>query len=193
MRSKCRLLCVVMFCLGGTAAVSQAPDTSHLRDQRYCEVLLGSGGLIVPKKLAVYNTIGLNTCPEDLWSRITVDSVKKETGAKFVKLNGPRHWVVDNFVNSRLQNQTIRNFGGISMREAGILDVHLNMLSAASTSSPASPSISSSTRTGQSISCSPTASRRNHSPSIRYPSFAVSCTCRKVGGTATSLSSMTSS
>lgn len=109
------------------AAFAQAPSTSELRDQRYCEVLLGSGGFLTPTRLDVYNTIGLNECPADLWSKLTEASMKKETGAKFVKLNGPRHWVIDNFVNSKLVNPTIRSFGGIPMREAGILNIHINL------------------------------------------------------------------
>lgn len=111
-----------------TTASAQAPSTTELRDQRYCEVLLGSGGFITPTRLDVCNTIGLNQCPEALWSKLTVSAVKKETGAKFVKLNGPRHWVIDNFVNSQLVNPTLRTFGGIPMREAGVLNIHLSLM-----------------------------------------------------------------
>jgi hypothetical protein len=110
------------------ATASSLPPTSELRDQRYGEVLLGSGGLIVPSRLDVYNTIGLNLCPEDLWSKLTVAGVKQETGARFVKLNGPRHWTIDNFVDSALASPTIRSFGGLEMRKAGVLKVSLGML-----------------------------------------------------------------
>jgi hypothetical protein len=127
MRLRSTALLPLLACLA-LASSAQAPDTNHLRDQRYCEILLGSGGFITPTRLDVYNTIGLDTCPQDLWSKITVDSVKKETGAKFVRLNGPRHWTLDNFVDSKLVATNIRSFGGVEMREAGVLEVHVGLL-----------------------------------------------------------------
>jgi hypothetical protein len=104
---------------------SYAADTLNLRDQRYCEVLLGTGGFILPNQLDVYNTIGLNECPEDLWSRLNAKKIKKENRAKSAILNGPRHWTIDGFKNSSLQNIEVKNFDGLVMRKAGILKVSL--------------------------------------------------------------------
>ncbi len=100
----------------------------NLRDARYCEILLGTGGLIIPKEIDVYNTIGLNDCPQNLWSKMDPGQIKNETGAKIVKLNGPRHWLIDSFSGSSLIDPTVKNFGGIQMREAGILEVTQDLL-----------------------------------------------------------------
>jgi hypothetical protein len=92
-----------------------------LRDQRYCEVLVGAHGSYFPHELIVYNTVGLNDCPQSLWSRITAAKVKAEARAHFVRLNGPRHWTIDAFVGSELLNPAVRTFEGLAMREAGVL------------------------------------------------------------------------
>jgi hypothetical protein len=92
-----------------------------LRDQRYCEVLVGAHGSNFPHELIVYNTVGLNDCPQWLWSRITAAKVKAEARAHFVRLNGPRHWTIDAFVGSELLNPAVRTFEGLAMREAGVL------------------------------------------------------------------------
>jgi hypothetical protein len=100
-----------------------AGDLSDLRGKRYGEVLLGTGGLIMPKQVEVYNTIGLNDCPDALWSKLDPKKIKQDTGAKFVRLNGPRYWVIDGMKNSSLVSKDKKNFGGIDMREAGILQL----------------------------------------------------------------------
>jgi hypothetical protein len=92
-----------------------------LRDQRYCEVLVGAHGSYFPHELIVYNTVGLNDCPQSLWSRITAAKVKAEARAHFVRLNGPRHWTIDAFVGSELLNPAVRTFEGLAMHEAGVL------------------------------------------------------------------------
>jgi hypothetical protein len=97
---------------------SSLPD---LRDQRYCEILLGAHGSYFPHELTVYNTIGLNDCPQPLWSRLTAARVKAESRAHVVRLNGPRHWTLDAFVGSELLNPAVRSFDGLAMREAGVL------------------------------------------------------------------------
>jgi hypothetical protein len=43
----------------------------------------------------VYNTLGLNDCPPELWDKITEATMKKRFGALKVMLNGPRHFVMD--------------------------------------------------------------------------------------------------
>jgi hypothetical protein len=63
----------------------------------------------------VFNTIGLNDCPETL--------VKAETRAGFARLNGPRRWTSDGFVGSALVDPAVRTFQGLAMRQAGTLHV----------------------------------------------------------------------
>jgi hypothetical protein len=71
--------------------------------------------------LDVYNTIGLNNCPDELWRNLNADKIQDENHAKVARLNGPRHWVIDGFKGSSLQDSTILSFAGLSMRKAGIL------------------------------------------------------------------------
>lgn len=121
--------------LFGTIAISiialnsvlpaRAGDMNDLRGKRYGEVLLGKGGLVVPDEFDVYNTIGLNDCPEELWSKLDPEQIKKDTGAKAVKLNGPRYWTIDGLRNSVLIDKTKTSFGGIEMRHAGTLKLSI--------------------------------------------------------------------
>jgi hypothetical protein len=102
-------------------ALAQGADRSNLRGQRYCEI-------IIEKTLttyAVYNTIGLNDCPESIWNKISVDSVKKEMNVSFVHLNGPRYWVIDGLEHSKLVNTDVKVINDLSMREAGVLKLSL--------------------------------------------------------------------
>jgi len=116
---------ILPFALLACIASAFAGEVTDLRDQRYCEILIGKGGLILPKEFDVYNTIGLNDCPEDLWAKIDADKIKSETGAHFVKLNGPRHWMIDGMTNTTLVSTEKHSFEGLEMRLAGILKLPL--------------------------------------------------------------------
>jgi len=102
-----------------TTTLSLAAQNNHMRGARYCEIILKKS----LTKYAVYNTWGLNNCPEKMWKKVTVAEVKKETGASFAHLNGPRYWVIDGFKNSSLINSTPVTLASIPMREAGILRI----------------------------------------------------------------------
>ena len=76
------------------------PDTApqrlidHMRGVRYGEVLamfLRDTGL----EAEVYGTQMLNDCPQELWETLNADEIAKDMGAVFVKLNGPRYWLLD--------------------------------------------------------------------------------------------------
>lgn len=101
-----------------------AGSMNNLRNQRYCEVLLKTGHL----SLSVYNTIGLNHCPDLLWSQLNSKQIGKIEHTSFVYLNGPRYWVIDGMKNTRLVNPSVKNFGGIDMREAGIVQLKVRDL-----------------------------------------------------------------
>ena len=73
----------------------------------------------------MYNTLGLNDCPELIWKKVTVAGVKKESGADRVHLNGPRYWVIDGLKNSTLINPTTKTICGLQLREAGVLHIGL--------------------------------------------------------------------
>ena len=80
-------------------------SVSNLRNQRYCEVLLGKRTWL-KLEVRVFNTQGLNHCPEAQWSALTKESIEKTFDASLVVLNGPRYWMMDEiqaaFLNVKL-------------------------------------------------------------------------------------------
>ena len=93
-----------------------------IRGQRYCEVLVG-GITNGTAKFDVYNTFGLNDCPQDQWSKLTDASVQAESGTMAAKLNGPRLWTQDAFADAQVIDPTPRTFGGIAMQLDGRVSV----------------------------------------------------------------------
>ena len=75
-----------------------ASDTSrlidHVRGVRYGEVIAAfdRDGRF---EAEVFGTQFLNDCPQDLWDGLDANALAEELGAVMVKLNGPRHWVLD--------------------------------------------------------------------------------------------------
>lgn len=88
----------------------------HMRGVRYGEVLpvfLREDGL----HAEVYGTQMLNDCPQDLWEKLDGQAIAKEMGAVFVKLNGPRRWVLDGLGTKVAPvDPVLREFGGIMFR-----------------------------------------------------------------------------
>lgn len=109
------------------AAVQEGPSAPAImgvRGARYCEILTGyQEGAGV--RIDVYNTYGLNDCPAAAWDAMDPAALQEELQADTVILNGPRHWVIDGFVNSALLDTTTVELGGIEMRKAGQLDLTL--------------------------------------------------------------------
>jgi hypothetical protein len=92
------------------------------RGRRYCEVLAGSlSGANV--QLDVYNTYGLNDCPDAAWRALDVAQLRTQLGTPIVVLNGPRYWTIDAFESAAVQDPTVRDVGGIPMRVAGRIEV----------------------------------------------------------------------
>jgi hypothetical protein len=90
-RSLLMMLASAATMLALTPAAAQTADkTKHMiegvRDARYCELIPFA---------TVYNTLGLNDCPPEIWDKITEAAMKKRFGALKVVLNGPRHFVMD--------------------------------------------------------------------------------------------------
>ena len=100
-RAICKVLLAVIVVTGGIAFAqsnSSAPEgmkeRDHLRNVRYCEILLVTRhGLSATA--AVYNTLGLNDCPEQQWKTLDLDQLKKENHADQVIMNGPRYFIMD--------------------------------------------------------------------------------------------------
>lgn len=65
----------------------------------------------------VYGTQMINDCPQDLWDALDATAIAKDLGALFVKLNGPRYWILDGLGSKVVSIEPVmREFGGIMMR-----------------------------------------------------------------------------
>ncbi|MFZ4518204.1 MAG: hypothetical protein ACOYOP_07440 [Microthrixaceae bacterium] len=93
------------------------------RGVRYGEVLAvyaRGGGL----QAEVWGTQMLNDCPAELWGRLEADSLARELDALMVKLNGPRHWMIDGLGRKVAPVEPVlRDFEGLTMRRIAVLDL----------------------------------------------------------------------
>ena len=65
----------------------------------------------------VYGTQMINDCPQELWEKLDATEIAKDLGSLFVKLNGPRYWVLDGLGSKTVTvDPEMREFGGIMMR-----------------------------------------------------------------------------
>jgi haloalkane dehalogenase len=90
---------------------------------RYGEVLLVTGRLN-RIEASVYNTLGLNDCPDDLWQALDAEAIKKEYQARAVILNGPRYFLMDTIAIAD-PGTDIFDFGGLQMRRLATVPLRL--------------------------------------------------------------------
>jgi hypothetical protein len=98
----------------------------NMRGVRYGEVL---AVFLRDDKLQaeVYGTQMLNDCPEELWSTLVADEIAREMGALFVKLNGPRHWMLDGLGTKVAPVAPVmREFNGLMTRRIAVVDLGNN-------------------------------------------------------------------
>ena len=88
------LLTVVIFSLLATTPLAVAQQRNNMRNARYGEIIVVTGG---PLEFTghVYNTLGLNDCPEAQWKKLDPTTLKKTWKADAVILNGPRYFMMD--------------------------------------------------------------------------------------------------
>jgi hypothetical protein len=95
----------------------------HMRGVRYGEVLamfLRDTGL----EAEVYGTQMLNDCPQELWETLNADEIAKDMNAVFVKLNGPRYWVLDGLGSKvAVVDPVFKDFNGIQMRRIATIPI----------------------------------------------------------------------
>jgi hypothetical protein len=73
----------------------------------------------------VFGTQFLNDCPQELWDSLRPGDLAAELGALFVKLNGPRHWVIDGIGQKVNTLEPVRReFNGLAMRRLAVIDLH---------------------------------------------------------------------
>lgn len=96
------------------------------RNFRYCEVIpvFRSGTTL---SLEVYNSLGLNDCPAEEWGALNVEAMAEEYGAVQVLANGPRFFLVNEFIGSGAATDAkVADFGGIEMRQAAVIERELS-------------------------------------------------------------------
>jgi hypothetical protein len=96
---------------------------SDMRGVRYGEVLtvsMGEAGLTAE----VWGTQMLNDCPQELWETLDPAVIATEMGALFVKLNGPRHWMLDGLgTKVAVVEPVLREFNGLLTRRIATVDL----------------------------------------------------------------------
>jgi hypothetical protein len=98
--------------LAAPAPASALRSHEDLYNARYCEVLVLEGA-IPDARADVYNTIGLNECPRELWSALDPVALAQQLGAAAVVLNGPRYFLMD---SASGKGGRVRSFGGLRTR-----------------------------------------------------------------------------
>ena len=97
-----------------------------MRGVRYGEVVavyLRDTGL----HAEVFGTQMLNDCPQELWSTLVPADIAAELGAVFVKLNGPRHWVLDGLGTKVAPVEPVlREFNGLLTRRIATIELGSN-------------------------------------------------------------------
>jgi hypothetical protein len=93
-----------------------------LRGKRYCEVLLAR---IVAGRLnaEVWNSYGLNDCPDAAWRALDAATIKTERGVLAALLNGPRYWLMDAIEKKPAGERQTSTFGTIEMFRAASVDL----------------------------------------------------------------------
>jgi hypothetical protein len=103
--------------VGLATVVCAGQDTKtgrNVRNVRYCEILLANGNRS-QVMVEVYNTLGLNDCPESQWQALKPNAVAKEFHARKAIMNGPRYFMMDT-VSERGSGE-VQSFGGLQMRK----------------------------------------------------------------------------
>ena len=100
-------------------------SVSNLRNQRYCEVLYGKRNWFA-LEVKVFNTQGLNLCPQEQWKSLSKEAIAKANDASFVLLNGPRYWTMDEIqAAGSTVNNVKESFGGIEMNLRAVVKLGL--------------------------------------------------------------------
>ncbi|MEO1059915.1 MAG: hypothetical protein AAFZ07_00750 [Actinomycetota bacterium] len=66
-----------------------------LYDFRYCEILLTLTGDDGQEVTEVWGTPGVDPCTDDAWYALDPEEIRAEYDASFVRMNGPRYFIVD--------------------------------------------------------------------------------------------------
>src|ERR1700722_13950392 len=107
------------------SADAQRIVTNH-RGTRYGELfaIFSDGGQFAAH---VYGTQLLNDCPTELWETLDPAMIAEDLGALFVKLNGPRYWMLDGLGSKGEPIEPVlHEFNGLLMRRIALLALGSN-------------------------------------------------------------------
>ncbi len=106
---------------GGRTAREDMPVKEGLRNVRYGEVRLlrEEDGAC---RAEVWNTRGMNDCPQAEWEALDATAIAEERGALLALLNGPRFWVLDSIRSNIRAQAPETTFGGLGMFRAAVID-----------------------------------------------------------------------
>lgn len=98
------------------------PRVEGLRGKRYCEVLLLR---IVEGRLNadVWNSFGLNECPDEAWKALDAPAIKADRGVLAALLNGPRYWLMDAIEKKPDGERRTTTFGTLEMFLGATVDL----------------------------------------------------------------------
>jgi hypothetical protein len=111
------------------AATARAPlKNANVFGKRYCELFAvhkAASGFVAD----VYNTFGINDCPQATWTAIDTTAVATTLHALAVVRNGPRFWLMNKIEKFQHGHRVIKNLGGLRM--ADVAQLILSSLSTA--------------------------------------------------------------
>jgi hypothetical protein len=94
-----------------------------VRDRRYCEFFVvkrQGAGLTA----GIYNTLGLNDCPQATWDAIDIAKVASQFGAIRVISNGPRHFIMDRLASGDVTKGAV-DIQGLAMRSVAVMNLRV--------------------------------------------------------------------
>ncbi|MFM8792621.1 MAG: hypothetical protein ACKOFX_09155 [Solirubrobacterales bacterium] len=89
------LICLALIPAGAFAKPAAYKLVKGTYNARYCEIFLIDPAISGGYHADVYNTIGVNDCPEATWAAVDFTALATEQGVALAAPNGPRHWVLD--------------------------------------------------------------------------------------------------
>jgi haloalkane dehalogenase len=99
----------------------------NMRRACYCEVFVITGHLNHIRG-TVYNTLGLNDCPQEQWEALDPDEIKKETNARAIIMNGPRYFLMDKSQIALENPEDVVSFGRLQFRKLATIRIPLTSM-----------------------------------------------------------------
>lgn len=110
------------------ATLPRAAEAAHVadgvRDARYCEIFVVSREFL-RLQARVYNTLGLNDCPDAAWRAVSPDRLRQRLDAAAIVMNGPRHFVMDRIESADMAGE-VTELDGLAMRAVARLELPLS-------------------------------------------------------------------